>query len=103
DELTTTRMVVQPTHAATSRAMTEMMSSDPQFIRDSFWPDGMIRVSGREYNGLIDSPCFKDARPDRRKLSCFSCHDMHQAQDDPRPAEEWANNQLAPNMDGNEA
>jgi predicted CXXCH cytochrome family protein len=32
----------------------------------------MIRVSGREYNGLIESPCFQ-----RGKLSCLSCHSLH--------------------------
>jgi hypothetical protein len=103
DELTATRMVVQPSHAANSPAMSAMIASDPQFIRDSFWPDGMIRVSGREYNGLIDSPCFTNARTDSRKLSCFSCHSMHQPENDGRSTREWANNQLAPNMDGNAA
>ena len=64
--------------------MSAMIAADPQFIRDSFWPDGMIRVSGREYNGLIESPCFKDARTDSRKMSCFSCHVMHKSEDDTR-------------------
>jgi hypothetical protein len=103
DELTTTRMVVQPTHAAGSAAMSQLIAGDPQFIKDSFWPDGMIRVSGREYNGLIESPCFTNARDEGRKLSCFSCHAMHQPDADRRPASEWANNQLAPGMDGNAA
>jgi hypothetical protein len=103
DQLATTRMVVQPTHAGGSPAMSAMIASDPQFIRDSFWPDGMIRVSGREYNGLIESPCFRDARSDSRKMSCFSCHSMHKSEDDTRSTREWANNQLAPDMDGNAA
>ena len=103
DELTATRMVVQPTHASASPAMAAMIASDPQFIRDSFWPDGMIRVSGREYNGLVESPCYKDAPSDSERLSCFSCHQMHKSDDDPRPAPEWATNQLAPQMDENAA
>jgi hypothetical protein len=103
DELTATRMVVQPTRAGASADMTRLIESDQQFIKDSFWPDGMIRVSGREYNGLIDSPCFKNARTDNRQLSCFSCHEMHMAKDDPRAPRAWANNQLAPNMDSNAA
>lgn len=37
-----------------------------------FWSDGMVRVSGREYNGLVESPCFQ-----RGNLSCISCHSMH--------------------------
>jgi hypothetical protein len=103
DELRTTRLVVQPSEAASSPAIRAMIATDPQFIKDSFWPDGMIRVSGREYNGLIDSPCFRKARTDSRQLSCFSCHTMHQAESDRRPTREWTNNQLAPNMEGNAA
>ena len=61
-----------------------------------FWSDGMIRVSGREYNGLARTPCFIDG-----EMSCLSCHIMHQATDDPRPREEWADDQLRPEMRGN--
>ena len=103
DELTATRMVVQPTRSAESKAMTEMIAADPQFIRDSFWSDGMIRVSGREYNGLIESPCFRNARDDEHKLSCFSCHEMHKSEEDPRPMSEWANGQLGSGMSGDAA
>ncbi len=63
----------------------------------------MIRVSGREYNGLIESPCFKDARDQKRTLSCFSCHAMHQPAGDSRAVKEWADDQLAPGMAGNQA
>ena len=38
--------------------MQALLADDPRFLRDSFWSDGMVRVSGREYNGLIESPCF---------------------------------------------
>jgi predicted CXXCH cytochrome family protein len=55
----------------------------------SYWADGMVRVSGREYNGLKESACFK-----RGTLSCLSCHSMHQS--DP-------NDQLAVGMSGNQA
>ena len=61
-----------------------------------FWSDGMIRVSGREYNGLVRTPCFVNG-----EMSCLSCHGMHQAADDPRPREEWADDQLHPGMRGN--
>ena len=46
---------------AIRRRPTRSSSRDPGLVRDSFWSDGMIRVSGREYNGLIDSPCFNKA------------------------------------------
>ena len=47
--------------------MQALLADDSRFIRDAFWSDGTVRVSGREYNGLIESPCFKNAtdrRPD---------------------------------------
>jgi len=65
---------------------------------DHFWPDGMIRVSGREYNGLVRSPCFE-----RGEMTCLSCHSMHKEPGDPRSLDEWANDQLKPGMDGDAA
>jgi formate-dependent nitrite reductase cytochrome c552 subunit len=58
----------------------------------------MVRVSGREYNGLIETPCYQ-----RGELSCLSCHQMHQAPCDTRPAKEWADDQLKVGMRGNQA
>jgi predicted CXXCH cytochrome family protein len=57
--------------------------------QSSFWNDGMIRVSGREYNGLIKTPCFQ-----RGEMSCLSCHSMHQSS---------PTNQLAIAMESNTA
>ncbi|MFP6907051.1 MAG: C cytochrome precursor, partial [Verrucomicrobiota bacterium] len=74
----------------------------PETVPMSFWGDGMIRVSGREYNGLINSPCFLHDNPEQQ-MSCMSCHTMHQGKKDPRPAKEWANDQLKPGMYGNPA
>lgn len=62
---------------------------DPNTLQNIFWRDGTIRVGGREYNGLIESPCYQ-----RGVLSCLSCHSIHQS--DP-------NNQLASGMDTNSA
>jgi len=42
----------------------------------SFWKDGTHRVGGREYNGLIESGCYQ-----RGKMSCLSCHSMHDYRD----------------------
>jgi hypothetical protein len=86
-----------------SRGRKELMPDRPAHVTDpaesgSFWPDGMIRVTGREFNGLIESPCYT-----RGKMSCLSCHQMHQTKDDPRPRAEWAANQLLPKADGNAA
>lgn len=38
----------------------------------NFWPDGTIRVAGREYNGLMESKCATNG-----DLTCLSCHSMH--------------------------
>jgi predicted CXXCH cytochrome family protein len=65
------------------------LQTNPRFLRDRYWKDGMVRVSGREFNGLVESPCYK-----RGELSCISCHSMHES--DP-------NDQLAVRMNSNEA
>ncbi len=43
-----------------------------EFFDQYFWNDGMVRVSGREFNGLVETPCYKNG-----ELSCLSCHSMH--------------------------
>ena len=60
-----------------------------EFLDKYFWPDGMVRVSGREYNGLIESPCYQ-----RGEMSCVSCHSMHGGD---------RADQLKPKLTGNQA
>jgi hypothetical protein len=103
DDLRATRFVAQPSTNTEAATMKTLLAEDRGFIRDSFWPDGMIRVTGREYNGLVESPCFKHALDDAHTLSCFSCHAMHETAADPRSIETWADAQLAPGMEGNHA
>jgi hypothetical protein len=50
-------------------------------VESLFWPDGSVRVGGREYNGLIESPCYVRGTGER-KMTCVSCHSMHAG--DPR-------------------
>src|SRR5262249_24284732 len=57
--------------------------------RSTFWSDGMIRVSGREYNGLLKTTCFQ-----KGTMSCLSCHSMHRSS---------PTNQLAEAMESNQA
>jgi hypothetical protein len=64
---------------------------------DYFWPDGMVRLAGREFNALLHSPCFAEAT-EETAMSCFSCHRMHQLPDDPRPRDEWRADQLKVGM-----
>jgi hypothetical protein len=63
-----------------------------------FWPDGAIRVTGREYNGLLETGCHT-----RGALTCTSCHSMHAAEGDAAALARWADDQLAPGMDGDAA
>jgi hypothetical protein len=76
--------------------MKMLLADDSRFIRDAFWADGVVRVSGREYNGLIESPCYRNATDARRTLTCFSCHALHKDDRDPRPLSDWADDQLEP-------
>ncbi len=46
-------------------------------VRSIFWGDGSIRVGGREYNGLLASPCFRRGSG-QRQMRCGSCHSLHQ-------------------------
>ncbi len=71
---------------------------DAEAADRKFWSDGELRVTGREYNALARTPCFRAG-----EMSCLSCHRMHQAQDDPRPRAVWRNDLLAPGMDGDQA
>jgi len=65
------------------------IAADASFAPSRYWSDGMVRVSGREYNGLIESPCYQ-----RGTMTCLSCHSMHDS--DPN----W---QLSRGSDGNAA
>jgi predicted CXXCH cytochrome family protein len=58
-----------------------------------FWPDGTIRVGGREHNGLTSSACFTRGVGERR-ASCLDCHALHGS--DP-------NDQLRPEAKGDGA
>jgi hypothetical protein len=73
--------------------MEVMNPDDPAAAKfnTTFYKDGMVRVSGREYNGLTDSACYK-----KGEMTCLSCHKLHQSSLDKRPTQEWANDQLKP-------
>lgn len=103
DVLARSRFVVRPTRNLDSPRMRALLADDPDFIRDAFWPDGTIALAGREYNGLIDSPCFERATAADRTLTCLSCHALHQGKEDRRPAEVWADDQLQPGAHDDEA
>ncbi len=104
DALRDTRFLVQPSVDNDSPDMVGLLDADPDYVRGSFWPDGMVRVSGREYNGLIDSPCYVEAETVERTMTCFSCHTMHKTDADPRSTAAWADtHQVSAGMDGDAA
>ncbi|MBG89969.1 MAG: C cytochrome precursor [Verrucomicrobiales bacterium] len=54
-----------------------------------FWADGMVRIAGREYNGLLETACHT-----KGEMSCISCHKLHKSKSDPRSWKEWADDQM---------
>lgn len=80
-QLDPTRAVTRPPRGEAIKAPT---TAPAHAAGDSFWPDGMIRVTGREYNGVEASPCFKGG-----KFSCLSCHEMHPERADAATLQDW--------------
>ena len=95
DDLAATKDLLRGTYERNSPAMRAFLDRNPGTLESLFWSDGEVRVSGREYNGLVESPCFQ-----RGELGCLSCHDLHPSREDRRPLEAWAEDQLLPGRDG---
>ncbi len=76
----------------------QKLKRNPKFFEQQFWSDGMVRVSGREYNGLLETPCYQ-----RGTMSCLSCHDMHQNDNVLRDRGRWADDQMKRDMRTNRA
>ena len=77
DNLEETTPIIRASTAASIPGLIEYLQKNPSLMGDFFWPDGMVRVSGREFNGLLDSPCAKDGN-----FSCISCHSGHKSEPD---------------------
>ncbi len=71
DELDVHRSVFRYTDDPQDALLLETLETDPLALEGSFWRDGTIRVAGREYNGLLESPGHTD------EVTCVSCHSMH--------------------------
>ncbi|HEY1602145.1 MAG TPA: cytochrome c3 family protein [Pirellulales bacterium] len=96
DDLTLDRYIVRPLarepDPLAREAIAEFFRDDGGGIggqRHEFWDDGTPRIAGREYNALLETACYL-----RGSMTCVSCHSMHDS--DP-------NDQLAAQMDGNQA
>ncbi len=92
------RWVVQPggTDHPAQRQM--LQEGNPHFFGDRFWGDGMVRVTGRELNGTMASPCYQGGR-----FSCLSCHEMHPADATKAAAAAWTTDQLKPGAGSDQA
>ena len=97
-ELTDSRFLIRYNEDWERPEIETYLKVNPLFMKNTFWPDGMIRVTGREHTGLLESPCFRGAA-----FSCLSCHSLHKSQKDPRPLQVWANDLLKAGMDSDEA
>jgi predicted CXXCH cytochrome family protein len=89
DDLEESTPIIRASRVQSIAGLAEYLERNPSILADFFWNDGMIRVSGREYNGLLDSPCVKG-----QKFSCISCHSGHKSEPD---------DMLSASMRGNEA
>jgi formate-dependent nitrite reductase cytochrome c552 subunit len=93
------RFVVQPNTTDHADQKDFIRKTEPDFFSNRFWGDGMIRVTGREFNGTQASPCFRGGN-----FSCISCHEMHPDTATPVSLTKWArSSQLRPKMDSDEA
>jgi len=96
DDLHATRYI--PTAAESDHPLLKMaVRQNPMFLASHFWSDLKVRVTGREYSALIQSPCYQHS-DETRTISCLSCHTMHKPEDDPRPIEQWKDDMLADGM-----
>lgn len=77
DDLEASTPIIRPKEVERQPWLQRVLERHPDIFRDFFWSDGMIRVSGREYNGLIESPCFRGGQ-----FSCLSCHSLHSSEPD---------------------
>ncbi len=87
DDLEATQPLLRP--IAHTPQLAHHLAEDPKYLRNYFWADGTIRVSSRDWSGLVESKCMQSD-----KLWCGSCHEVHGG----APA-----NQLARGADGDGA
>lgn len=98
-DLHQSHLVVDPTERDAPELRRELQHN-PHFFASSFWSDGEVRLSGREFSGLRRSPCYTHGDTSRQ-LDCTSCHQMHQP--DGRAPRDWRDDQLRPGARGNGA
>ena len=92
EDITKTRLV-EGLNEETRAHVVRSGGNQEIYFRERFWGDGMVRLLGREYNAMIASSCYTAKQGG---VTCFSCHNMHQEEGDPRRVDQWADDQLKP-------
>ncbi|MCB9885751.1 MAG: hypothetical protein H6838_09675 [Planctomycetes bacterium] len=106
-DLHASNLVIDPNHRYADE-LRRTLQHNPQFFASAFWSDGEVRLSGREYNGLVKSPCYTHGDADKQ-LDCTSCHELHGASHgvadggDAADRDAWRDDQLKSGMRGNAA
>ncbi len=98
DELNSNRKLIRAAHLDEQPYLKEPLQQNPRFLSDRYWSDGMVRVSGRDYSGMMESPCHLNG-----ELSCLSCHELHHEEPESPVALDWRNDQLTPLGQSNQA
>ena len=101
-DLAATRKIISSDDMDTREEKASILKAGKNFIDDRYWSDGMIRIAGREYSGLVDSPCYKHDDPEKT-MTCMSCHTMHKREGSAEAINEWRDDQLGEGMRSNRA
>lgn len=90
DDLESTTPIMRPSRIQEQPWLQSVLQRAPRLLGQFFWSDGMIRVAGREFNGLIETACYQ-----KGGMTCLTCHSMHEYAD--------RDDQLKRGMEGNGA
>jgi hypothetical protein len=71
--LAQTRQPLIPGDPVADAYIAKFEREEPGYFRNHYWPDGMVRTTGREATGTMRSPCYL-----RGNMTCLSCHSMHE-------------------------
>ncbi|MCH7919462.1 MAG: ammonia-forming cytochrome c nitrite reductase subunit c552 [Planctomycetes bacterium] len=72
DDIDEVRYYIAYPREGSPKRVWEEYEKNPDFYRQRWWEDGTILAGGREYSALSASACYT-----RGKISCLTCHSMH--------------------------
>ncbi len=71
-DLNRTRYYIQHPENDPTKDRQKELRENPDFFAERWWDDGTMLAGGREYSAMSVSGCYL-----RGKISCLSCHSMH--------------------------